>query len=327
MVALRLETEPRAVAHDTAATDVFRNILLEVVAQGEAAGPTRHIATNPDGVANLLDAIRHYRDLAERGSEDDCRKALVYLLDRQAMLIREGVFSDCTPECSSFNERIREELAEAMPSGDDEILSTVRPIWQAFSSACQPKRCVIAGSVRRGRKKPKDLDIVCMPRRAADLFGAPREDYPELEAAIERLLISGQIKRDEELKRNGLKLKRFVLPTLDNMPLELYITHPDNFGAILAIRTGNPEFTHSFVTRRCAGGLMPNYLRMVEGELTRFDWKTEKVMETLSVPTEATFFERLGLPVLPPVERNEAGIMRLRALADQGEWARRQAVR
>jgi hypothetical protein len=320
--ALRIESEPRA----DRGGEIFRSLLREVVATSEAGDIARNITTNPDGVRQALDALETCRSLVARGSEDDCRVTLVYLIERQEKLIQAGVYSCRSAACEALVERIREEMVEDGPAGDGELLEILMPIWKEIAAACQPKRCVIAGSVRRG-KTPKDIDIVCMPRRALDLFGAPREDYPELEVTLERMLVSGQIRRNEDLKANGTRLKRFIVPALDDMPLELYITGVDNFGAILAIRTGNSEFNHAYVTRRCVGGLMPNYLRMVDGELTRFDWKAEKVLETLSVPTEAAFFARLDLPVLPPTERNSVGVARLRDIVDRGNWARREAVR
>jgi len=332
MVALRIETEPRAVATHATAKDVFRGLLREAVAQSDAAGPTRHIATNPEGVSALLQAIQDCRDLVVRGSDDDCRLTLVYLLARQERLVRECLFSSVTPECAEFNLQILDAMDEAGPFGEGEFLTVLRSIWEALASACEPRRCVVAGSVRRGILHPEtiaphDVDMVCVPKRETDLFGAPLQGYPELDAVIEQLIASGLLAWDAKLPKNGPSQKRFIIPALDDLVLDLYITWPERYGAILTIRTGPEDFCHGLVSRRCLGGLMPNHLRQVKGDLTKFDWKADRVIETLATPTEADYFAHLQLPRLPAYERNETGYRRLRDHADRGEWARKEAVR
>ena len=82
------------------------------------------------------------------------------------------------------------------------------------------------------------------------------------------------------------------------MPLDLFIADEDNLGNILAIRTGNAEFSHQLVTPRNQGGLMPSYLKQKDGYL----WNGNN---QIVCRTEQEFFDALGIPFVEPRERNE----------------------
>ena len=97
------------------------------------------------------------------------------------------------------------------------------------------------------------------------------------------------------LKRNDDKYKRFLF---DGMPLDLFIADEDNLGNILAIHTGNAEFSRLLVTPRNQGGLMPSYLKQKSGYL----WNGNN---QIVCRTEQDFFDALGIPFVEPRERNE----------------------
>jgi len=177
---------------------------------------------------------------------------------------------------------------------------------EALAPACE--WIGVAGSIRRRKPNPKDVEIVYVPRmeaRQVDLFGAV-EQVPLTDRAVARLVEAGNLAWDEKVKRRGPRYKRLVHVETGAV-VELFAARPDNLGLILALRTGPGEFNHLLVTARRYGGAMPAGMRMQGGYL----WRDGERLET---PTEEGFFAALGLPCWPPEERTAD---RLR------EWLRR----
>ncbi len=153
----------------------------------------------------------------------------------------------------------------------------------------------IAGSLRRRAQRVGDAEIVLDPVRDADGVG-----YSGVMEEIARFVELGTIELDSVVKRNGAKLKRYVLLQCACVPLELYFADEGNFGNTLAIRTGSREFSRLLVTKRRMGGLMPNHLRQNEGYLRRGD---EADSEIVPCPTEADFFAALGFADVPDPDK------------------------
>lgn len=161
----------------------------------------------------------------------------------------------------------------------------------------------VAGSIRRLKPEVNDIEIVAVPKiyieMAYDMFlnRCPPDDIVEnyLLGFLSKALSDGTLTLDPALKRNGDKYKRFLF---DGMPLDLFIADEDNLGNILAIRTGNAEFSHQLVTPRNQGGLMPSYLKQKDGYL----WNGNS---RIVCQTEQDFFDAIGIPFVEPRERNE----------------------
>ncbi len=168
-----------------------------------------------------------------------------------------------------------------------------------LESSCT--QIVVAGSLRRGKPEVGDIEIVAVPRiervsnAAFDLFGTATEaENNLLEMRIGELVASAELELDTQLRRNGAKYKRF---RAQGIAIDLFIAQEMNYGNILAIRTGNAEFSHALVTPRRQGGLMPGNLRQAEGYL----WHGE---ERIDCPTEEAFFEALGVRWAEPRMRD-----------------------
>ena len=168
-------------------------------------------------------------------------------------------------------------------------------LLDALAPACE--RVEVAGSVRRRVPAPKDIEIVFVPRlvrKRVDLF--TYADVPATDEAIAGLVARGVLVWDDETPRNGPKYKRLV-HTAGGAVVELFAATPENWGLILALRTGPGEFNRLLVTRRCYGGAMPDGMRMQGGYL----WQG---LERLESPDEETFFAQMGIPCWPPQERS-----------------------
>ena len=77
---------------------------------------------------------------------------------------------------------------------------------------------------------------------------------------------------------------------------EIFLADEMNFGAILAIRTGPPEFSKMLVTKLLNGG---SY-RQHEGYVRPWPGDPNAIH---AVPTEEEFFKVCGVGFVPPGER------------------------
>lgn len=191
-----------------------------------------------------------------------------------------------------------------------EVLELLRPATE---------RIAIAGSIRRRRPDVGDIEIVAIPRYGvgmghADLFGnvsTPAVNH--LDELVGGLLMDGVLAK--RLDKNGRpaigpKYKRL---SYRDFALDLFVGTPENWGVLLAIRTGPASFAHAFVTNighmtrpAYAGaehkprpGLLPMGMRVGEGN--QLFGPDGRVIETRE---EEDFFRAIGQPCLEPWRRS-----------------------
>lgn len=95
---------------------------------------------------------------------------------------------------------------------------------------CLDGYCRIAGSVRREKPEPGDIEIVCIPKSydATPLFASG---------------IATVVNRWKKVKGNlPCKYTQRLLP--GGIKLDLFMVTPENFGLQFAIRTGSADFSH-----------------------------------------------------------------------------------
>ncbi len=167
-----------------------------------------------------------------------------------------------------------------------EIIETLTP-------GCE--QIVIAGSIRRDKPEPKDVEIVYRSKIEIvrlNLF----ENGPR--AATERLVgdmvQNGTWRYDDVVRRNGPRYKRLIYK---QVVIELFRADCDNWGYILALRTGPGEFNKLWATKSWAGGCCPLDIELRSGYL----WRNGK---KVTVSKEADFFNEMRIPHWPPAERN-----------------------
>lgn len=203
-----------------------------------------------------------------------------------------------------------------LPEADElaaEVLDLLRPATE---------RIAIAGSIRRRRPDVGDVEIVAIPRyesradvERVGLFDdqpLPPIEVNLLDELCAGLLLDGTF--GKRLDKNGRpaigpKYKRL---TYRDFALDLFVGTPENWGVLMAIRTGPASFAHAFVTNvghqtrpAYAGaehkprpGLLPVGMRVGEGN--QLFGPDGRVIPT---PEEASFFSAIGLRCLPPWER------------------------
>lgn len=182
------------------------------------------------------------------------------------------------------------------------------------------ERIEVAGSIRRGKADPKDIEIVAIPKferwsTVTTLFGDSEEASRNLLDEVLEEWLQGDVLH-HRLDKNGRqawgdRFKRLVYSpppfySSENRaayPLDLFsVLPPAQWGVIFAIRTGPAEFSHSLVTSRVLGGAMPSDMRVKDGAL----YYGGQIMNT---PEEADFFKAIGLPCWPPEERSGERLM------------------
>lgn len=165
-------------------------------------------------------------------------------------------------------------------------LDMARDVANQLVTYFQPdcKRIEVAGSIRRCKPDVGDIEILAVPTI-------------KLYELLDDLLSEGKIYHVTP-KRWGNKLRAFRLPLKyldDSVQVDLFLQpNPTTWGVNLMIRTGSAEFSRKMVTKRSAGGFMPDHFRIYDARV----WAGAKVLET---PEEEDVFRLWGMDyVLPP---------------------------
>lgn len=170
----------------------------------------------------------------------------------------------------------------------NEVIPIAQHIVNELSQFCE--RMEIAGSLRRQRPLIGDIEIVAIPRYQKDLFGQPKTDIDtELDSFLQSKL------KPKQLTKNGRKYKQFQY---GRYQVDLFLATPENWGNILAIRTGSSDFSKWLVTSQAGGGAMPLGIRQQDG----FLWRGN---ERIACYEELDFFNALGLPFVELDKRDD----------------------
>ena len=147
------------------------------------------------------------------------------------------------------------------------------------------ERIEIAGSIRRRKPEVGDIEIVCIPKISEiGLFMgydlAVDDDFCVL------------VNRWPAVKGKPTgKYTQRILP--DGIILDLFIARPENWGLILAIRTGSAGYSNHVL----AYGWVKAGYRSIDGML-------HKGSEKITVREERDLFDLIGLAWSDPWERN-----------------------
>ena len=134
-------------------------------------------------------------------------------------------------------------------------------IKQALAPGCE--RIAVAGSIRRKKATVGDIELVVIPKRSPTLLpNVPGASL--LDPLLQELVSAGRLAPGD---KNGPHYKNFRIPAVPGLTLDLFITSPECWPVIFAIRTGSAEFSRRLVTPRRRGGLLPSYLKVTQGRV------------------------------------------------------------
>lgn len=168
-------------------------------------------------------------------------------------------------------------------------------------------RLVVAGSLRRRLASIGDIEIVAVPKVETlpigfpDMFGEQamgEVDY--LDATMTMLLDKGKVQKRLDANgspRWGMTLKYL---TFEGARVDLFTPSAERFGLILAIRTGPWQLSRWFVTQKSKRGALPDHLVVRDGWV---HYRTSG--ERIPTPDEESFFSLLGIPWIPPQDRDD----------------------
>jgi DNA polymerase/3'-5' exonuclease PolX len=149
------------------------------------------------------------------------------------------------------------------------------------------ERIEIAGSIRRSKAEVKDIEIVCIPK--------PYETGLFESGLAEVVNQWEKVKGEMEYKgRPGVKPCKYtqrIHPT--GIKLDIFFADRDNWGYLLAIRTGSADYSHNVLA---ATWVKLGY-KGIDGHLT-FNGKIYPVRE------EIALFNLLKIPYVMPEHRS-----------------------
>lgn len=182
-----------------------------------------------------------------------------------------------------------------------EAMTLAERIQREIEAFCEPGRCAIAGSVRRGRPEVNDIDFVVLPK-------------PGQEPALRE-----RCKRTADVISEGPKV--LIVRLKNGMQVDFYFAvpetadlldrQPSNFGAILLIRTGSKEHNIKLaeIAKNHGLALKAGVGVFGFGEWRRSAGDTEDVYEggrLIASETEEQIFEALGMQWIAPALRETA---------------------
>lgn len=158
------------------------------------------------------------------------------------------------------------------------------PIAEAVLKLLEPhcERIEIAGSIRRKKAMVGDIEIVAIPKPyQTGLF----------ESGIAKVVnkwekVRGNLTGDLFANRYTQR----ILP--EGIKLDLFLTEPDRWGLIFAMRTGSNLYSSKVL----ASGWVREGYKSVDGYLTKDD-------EVYEVREEKDLFRLIGVPYVEPEER------------------------
>ena len=161
-------------------------------------------------------------------------------------------------------------------------------IVERLAPWCEPGYCEVGGSIRRRRPECGDIEIVCIPRRETmrDLFGTATGavTHPGFCAAVDDL---GVYLRGQAAGKYACRIMD------DGTQVDIFMARRDNWGLILAIRTGGSDYSRRLMIELRARGLVSR-----DGMIRELATGRE-----LPAPDERTVFAMAGMPCRPPEAR------------------------
>ena len=152
-------------------------------------------------------------------------------------------------------------------------LNKIRKIAEKYKNMFSPfcERLEIAGSIRRKKPEPKDIEFVAIPK------GNKLDNFLK--------------KQKFKYLKNGPKYKQIILP--EGINLDLFLCTKYNFGNIYLIRTGNWKFSMLMM------GIRTKYFGLYQKD--GYLWKDGK---RLICREEEDVFKLLKKDYVKPEDRN-----------------------
>ena len=170
----------------------------------------------------------------------------------------------------------------------EQALAVAGQLLMWLAPACE--RIEVAGSCRRRKPDVGDLELLCIPRAAENLF------YKDaLDEAIKTMMAHGLVYY--RLNKNGSiqygPSNKLLVHLGSGIPVDIFSIERRYWGMGLVMRTGPAEFNIRMMSRFRELGMRGHAYAGISS-MTNHD---------IECPDEATVFRHLGWPYLEPEER------------------------
>lgn len=167
---------------------------------------------------------------------------------------------------------------------------------------------IVAGSIRREKPVVGDIELVGLP--------ADRQLLVKLvsEIGFAQVIKPGVPDIILWTAKVDAKYIRLYLTSLE-CKVDIFLADHNNFGGILAMRTGSASGPDGNAFEGFIPGTFARWKKLSGGGRMNGAMPTTAKGEVLPVPTEEAFFARLEMAVPPPVERVSKGAIKRYALS------------
>ena len=168
-----------------------------------------------------------------------------------------------------------------------------------LESACI--RIAIAGSIRRQRPDPADIELLCVPKPCNEILYTDALDEAVMGAPLDmRPNVKGRFTYGPLNKLMVVKgrftygpLNKLMVHRASGIPVDIFSTSVGNWGMSLMVRTGPKEWNVRFMARLLAQGMKGH----------AYGGITSATGQEIECPDEGTVFRALGWPYTPPEQR------------------------
>jgi DNA polymerase/3'-5' exonuclease PolX len=148
------------------------------------------------------------------------------------------------------------------------------------------ERIEIAGSIRRHKPEVGDIEIVCIPKSTVEA------DFFSTETCRSQDWIRAAYHIGTVIKGHPIDGKYIQFQHSAGINVDLFLATPENWGLILAIRTGSADYSHNVL----ACGWVKHGYKSIEGMLC-------KGFHKIPVREERHLFQIAGVPWAEPWNR------------------------
>ncbi len=161
-------------------------------------------------------------------------------------------------------------------------------ILELLSPHCE--RIEIAGSIRRKKAVVSDIEVVCIPQREYDMFGASVGACAGFANVVN--------KWDADVGSVNGRYTRRILPNTGGFKVDIFMADKDNFGWIFALRTGSAVYVKKVLLE----GIVAVNCRAEDGYI--YDFTETLRPKMVSLPEEIDLYKLTGIEFIPPEERS-----------------------
>lgn len=179
----------------------------------------------------------------------------------------------------------------------DSAILIADDVFSALYPHCE--RIAIAGSIRRRKPDVKDIEIVCIPKGSIQIKGKNRgkaqKVFVPCMGYIETVSQWHKVRGEAWDKSTQRFLSGEGAYGPWNINVDIFTAHKDNWGYIMAIRTGSADYSHHVLA---AGWVKKGYHG--EGGML---YKGAGTENPVPVREEEEIFNIIGIPFTNPQDR------------------------